>query len=241
MKQNPIKTAVAAALLSLSAAASTAAVVALEVPGVAVTVDGETFVVNAERVIDQREKVVYEINNFKNAALGIEAINSFFDPDPLVNSAISVLDFGAASNFNFFWSLPIVPTVGPVTLKLTIGGSCTDGGNDGCSVTPNLASGFFADGLLDGTVRISGGSAYTNALGSPTGSFGPTDIFVNLPAGPYSTLGMDLGFLGSGGNDGIGFTLRVEVLNATVPEPGSLALAALAIGAAGLASRRRKI
>ncbi len=92
------------------------------------------------------------------------------------------------------------------------------------------------------TVKISGGSAFSGPIGG-SGAFASTVFTVNLPAGPYTTLGLDLGFLGSGGGDAISFTLGVEVVNATVAEPGSLALAALAMGvagAAGAAARRRR-
>lgn len=238
MKQISFKAIAAAAVLALGATSSMAAVVVLESPGVAITVDGQTFTVNAQRVIDNREKVTYVIEGFSNEREGIQRVDTFMDPDPIITSALGVLDFGAPSNFNFFWSLPIVPTIGPVTLKLTVGGSCTDNDSNGCNVTPNLASGLFADGLLDGTVFVSGGSLFSGP-GGGSGSFASTIFTVNLPAGPYNSLGLDLGFTGSGGGDAISFTLGVEVVNAT-PEPGSLALAALAIGAAGVASRRRK-
>lgn len=237
-KSMQFKAVATAALLALGSTGASAAVVVLEVPGVAVTIDGQTFVVNAKRVIDEREKAVFIIEGFANPNLGVQGINALMDPDPIITSAISVLDFAAPSNFNFFFSLPIVPTIGPVTLKLTLGGSCTDNNNNGCSATPNLASGFLANGLLDGVVKISGGNLFSGPAGG-SGSFASTVFTVNLPAGPYNTLGLDLGFLGSGGGDAISFTLGVEVVNA-VSAPGSLALAALAIGAAGLASRRRK-
>jgi hypothetical protein len=239
MLQLPIKSFAAAALLTLGTTSSMALAVVTPVPGVALTVDGQTIFVEAKRTIDARQKVVYIIEGYSNPESGIQSIDTFMDPDPVITAATSMLDFGAASNFNFLWSLPIVPTVGPVTLKLTLGGSCTDNDRNGCSATPNLASGFLADGLLDGLVKVSGGSVFSGPAGG-SGSFASTIFTVNLPAGPYSNLGLNLGFLGSGGGDAFSYTLGVEVVNATVAEPASLALAALAFGAAGLASRRRK-
>jgi len=232
-----LKTTVAAALLVSMAATATAAAVVVQNPGVNVTVDGQTFFVEAESVIDNREKQVFVIEGYSNLELGIQRIDTFMDPDPIITSAMSVLDFLAPSNYTFSWALPIVPTIGPVTLKLTLGGSCTDNDNNGCSVTPNLTSGFFADGLLDSVVEVSGGSVFSGPAGG-SGAFASSVFTVSLPAGPYNNLGLDLGFLGSGGGDAIAFTLSVEVVNAT-PEPASLALAALALGFAGVATRRR--
>lgn len=242
MKQVSIKACAAAALLALGATSTMAAVVAQPSPGVVITVDDQSVRVDARAIIDQREKTVYLIERFANEALGIQGLDAFMDPDPIITSAVSMLDFGAPSNFNFAWVLPIVPTVGPVTLKLTLGGSCTDNDRNGCSVTPNLASGFLADGLLDAVTYVSGGTAFSGPAGG-SGAFASSIFTVNLPAGPYNTLGMNLGLLGSGGGDAISVTLSVEVVNATVAEPGSLALAGLAIavsvGAAGAAARRK--
>jgi hypothetical protein len=237
--QRSTYTALAACALAVCAApAAMAAAVVLEVPGAAITIDGQTTVVNAQRQFNEREKLVYVIEGYSDVERGVQRVDTFMDPDPIITAAIGVLDFGGASNFNFFWSLPIVPTIGPVTLKLTLGGSCTDNNNNGCSVTPNLASGFFADGLLDGAVLVSGGSLFSGPAGG-SGSFSSSVFTVNLPAGPYNNLGLDLGFLASGGGDAVSFTLSVEVVNA-VPEPSGLALAGLALGAAGLGMRRRK-
>ena len=242
MKQVSIKVCAAAALLTLGMGSTMAIVVAIPLPGVVITVDGQSVPVVAKAVIDQRKKTVYLIERYANEALGIVGLDAFMDPDPIITSAVSMLDFGAPSNFNFAWGLPIIPTLGPVTLKLTLGGSCTDNDRNGCSVTPNLASGFLADGLLDPVTYVSGGSAFSGPAGG-SGAFASSIFTVNLPAGPYSSLGMNLGLLGSGGGDAISFTLSVEVVNATVAEPGSLTLAALAIavsfGAAGVTARRK--
>ncbi len=231
-----MKQIAAAAALGLAGAAASAAVAVINTaPTVSFSIDGENTIF-IEPARGDSDKVVWVIDNFMTNDVSLSA---FMDPDPIITSAVSVLDFGAASNFNFSWALPIVPTIGPVTLKLTIGGSCTDNDNNGCSATPNLASGFLADGLLDSVLHVSGGSSFSGAAGG-SGSFASSTFIINLPAGPYNNLGMKLGFLGSGGGDAISFTLGVEVVNATVPEPGSLALVALAVGAAGLASRRSK-
>ncbi len=230
----PTALAVLTALATFGASASEVVLVA---PLVNYSIDnGEPVAITSTP--GESNKTVWVIENYRSGDGNVQ-LSAFMDPDPIITSAISVLDLAAASNFNFIFALPIVPTVGPVSLKLTIGGSCTDADNNGCSVTPTLASGFLADGLLDSVVQVSGGSAFAGPAGG-SGAFASSIFTVNLPAGPYNNLGLNLGFLGSGGGDAIAFTLGVEVQNSTVPEPGSLALVGLAAAGALAATRRRK-
>lgn len=242
MKSPLVKSLAAAALFSAFSASSIAAVFVDErvAAGLTVTIDNETFEINPVLTFDEdKSKRVWVVDNFSNQNLGISGITTVMDPDPIITSAVSVLDIGSATNFTFSWLLDMVPDLaGPVTLKLTLGGSCTDNNNNGCSVTPNLASGLFADGLMDSVIYVSGGGAFTGPAGG-SGSFASTTFIVNVPGGPRDYLGLNLGFLGSGGGDAISFTLSVEALQA-VPEPTSWALVGIALGAAGLASRRRK-
>jgi MYXO-CTERM domain-containing protein len=178
------------------------------------------------------------------AAAAVLALSSASSLATVISASVNVVDLLTPSSFNFSFSRPLEPTAGPVTLKLTLSGSCTDSDNNGCSATPNGASGFFANGYLDSTLLISGGSAFSGPAGG-SGSFASTLFTVDLPAGPYSGMLLDLRFLGSGGGDALAFSVSLELTPTirdpnAIPEPGSWALAALALGAAGAASRRRK-
>lgn len=224
---------IAALFAALAAQPSHGAAVS---PGVTITVDGASRFVDASPFVEHG-KTLYGIAD----ASPIGLVAATMDPDPFINASLVITDFGAGSTFDFLYVLPIVPATGPVRLHLAIGVTCTDVGDNGCFAFPSLASGFFAEGSLDGTSLVFGGGI---ASGPPGGSGGyPTLTFaVDLPAVfTYTALDLHIGFSGSGGGDVYGISARSDLELLAVPLPATLALASAALVAlAGVAGATRR-
>ena len=160
--------------------------------------------------------------------------------DPVITSAIGVVDFGAPSSFAVAVAAPLSP---PITTKavgsLSISGSFADGAADGGSATPWLTPGI-AQATIEGTGVADAGPAAV--FSSPADVYGPYTVNYNydctaLPDGQCDSFDLQIAFTGSGGNDAISFTARHEI-NA-VPVPAAVWLFASGLlGLMGVARRK---
>lgn len=229
----PIAGAATLALLSYGSAAASADVV----PGVWITEDGNSVFVEATVV--KGEKLMYGIDGYSDDT-AVARLDALFNPDPSIGAAMALIDLGTPSTFGFTFSTPIVTTVGPQYLKLTLGGSCTDGSPTGGGCSASLAPaglGFLAAASLNGVPLTFGGGAFGTATSGGSASFATT-IFTTIQPGGSTVLDLHLDFMGSGGEDAYAFTLRADVT--PVPEPSTYALLAAGLGVLGFVARRRR-
>jgi hypothetical protein len=180
------------------------------------------------------------------------------DPDPSIGYAIAVTDFGAPSVFGFSFINPIVPTAAPGLVLASLSGSTTNAGGVAgvVTVTPMAPPvGIPVDGDLIAEIAVytlsqNAGVTYLNA----GQDFGP--LFSSSPAlvsdvygpfngalgagpagaGSYNQMRVDVNFLLSGGGDI--FTFNGSAL--VIPEPATLSLLALGLGALAAAGRARR-
>jgi PEP-CTERM motif len=182
------------------------------------------------------------------------------DPDPFMNFGASVLDFGAASSFQFVFTQAITATAAPGVATSSLQGSTTNGGSgaglvsitplappvgisqDGDGVEPNeiMVYSLSTDGGTSWqNVGIDLGPAYSNPSQTSatygTYSGGP----INGPAGSgsYDAMRVDVNFQLSGGSDAFSFNGTATI----VPEPTTASLMALGLFGLAWRSRRRKL
>jgi hypothetical protein len=173
------------------------------------------------------------------AQVTVEESDVFFDP--VITTAIGVVDFGAASSFAVAVAAPLAPPIAlPVVGSLSLSGSFADGAADGGSATPFLTAGI-AQATIEGGGVADAGPAVVFAT--------PIDVYAPITV-PYSfdctTLGdgqcdsFDLlvSFTGSGGSDAISFTARHQV--DPVPEPATFVLVGLGLLGTACVVRRRR-
>ena len=172
----------------------------------------------------------------------VETLSDSFQAlfDPVITSAIGVVDFGAPSSFAVSVAAPLSP---PITTKavgsLSVSGSFADGAADGGSATPWLTSGI-AQATIEGTGVADAGPAAV--FSTPADVYGPYTVNYNydctaLPDGQCDSFDLQIAFTGSGGNDAISFTARHEI-NA-VPVPAAVWLFASGLlGLMGVARRK---
>lgn len=185
-------------------------------------------------------------------------ISGELDPDPQINFAINVLDFGAPSNFSFTFILPLNPLVSnPSIVFDSLVGTVTGGaGGGGVTVTAlPPPPGIPVDGdpvveLQVYTLSDDGGLTWKNVgLDAGPTTFVPVAPFFSAPygsynqgpiptiaGGPWTHMRADLNFGLSGGGDAFSLS-GAKVL---VPEPATGALALLfAMGMSAIARRSR--
>jgi hypothetical protein len=168
--------------------------------------------------------------------------------DPSINYAIAVADFGAPSSFGFLFSSPIAPTGVPNTVRSSLSGSLGDATGDGVSMTPTSPD---SDGDTIIELHTANLSAPSTNMGVDVGtalafSSGVPDTFpfgtfadgpqAGPGPGPWTSMQVSLNFNLSGNGDlatAIGVS---EIL--PVPEPGTLALAGVALMGAMVGRRR---
>lgn len=178
------------------------------------------------------------------------------DPDPSIAYGVSVIDFGAPSNFNFTFSTPIVPTSAPTSVNASIAAGLTDsaGSANGVSITPTLAD-MDGDGIAEIQIAEVNGPTNLGVDVGPAASYpllpppvpGANYVYQDSAGpqagpgpGPYTTLSINLAFQLSGGGDIAALTGFAEIN--TVPEPSTMTLGGLvAVGVlAALVNRRRR-
>jgi hypothetical protein len=183
-------------------------------------------------------------------------LNGMLDPDPSILFGGGVIDVGAASSFGITIILPLVPVVSnPSIVFDSVGFGVVNGSAAGGVTVTALAppAGVPDDGdritdIQVFTLSDDGGATWKNVgldagptTFVPLAAFaaGPMSFFNQGPiptiaGGPWTHMRADLSFMLSGGGDALVFS-GAKVL---VPEPGTLPLVVLALGAA-LGLRRR--
>lgn len=171
-------------------------------------------------------------------------ISGIMNPDPSIAYGIAVVDFGAPSTFGFFFFTPIVPTGAPNVVTASIVGGLTDFTGDGVSITPFAQPTLqVAEVFAPATnMGVDVGPAFAAGPAAP-GSFYGYGPFAAGPIagpgpGPWTGLATTTAFTLSGGGDVAALTGFASI--ELIPEPSTIALAALAcLGIAGMLRRRK--
>jgi hypothetical protein len=180
------------------------------------------------------------------------------NPDPSIGYGIAVTDFGAPSTFGFSFIQPIVPTAAPGLVLASLAGSTTNAGGVAgvVTVTPMAPPGGIpVDGDLTAEIAVytlsqNAGVSYLNAGQDFGPLFSSSPVLISdtygpfngaLAAGPagagsYNQMRVDVNFGLSGGGDI--FTFNGSAL--VIPEPATLSLLALGLGALAAAGRARR-
>jgi hypothetical protein len=178
------------------------------------------------------------------------------DPDPTIDFGAAVADFGTPSPFSFTFILPLVPPwPNPSEVKDSFSGSVTNAAGSGVTVTalpPPVGIPVDGDGVTEVevyTLSDDGGVTWQNVgldlmpttvVPLPVGDSGLTGAFNEGPiptiaGGPWTHMRADINFSLTGGGDIFTFNGNKTL----IPEPSTIALLALALGACGF--RRRPL
>lgn len=181
-------------------------------------------------------------------------VDATYDEDPYINFGIVTTNIVAGpTDYTFIFSTPIVPGVYTDAIS-SLAGTLTAGTGTGTLTNvPGPIPFLRGDGTVGG-VRVPLPAPGTGNLGVDVGVAScTTTSTVNCPPSPatgastfaprfYDDLEATVTYRQGGVLSQASFTGRVELLNTTVPEPGTLTLlatGALALGVGGLARRRR--
>lgn len=198
----------------------------------------------------------YEIGEIPGEKFAFETeegrieLEGMLDPDPALFFAGVAFDFGGASSFGYTFIMPLVPTYSnPSIVRDSFSGSVTNGATAG-SVTvtalpPPLGIPVDGDAVTEMqvyTLSDDSGATWKNVgldLG-PSATISPLGVFASgvygdfnegpiptIAGGPWTHMRADINFMLSGGGDL--FTFNGAKL--LVPEPSTLALAMLLLGA----------
>jgi hypothetical protein len=229
---------------SNSAAAPYAAIfvdgVEIEIPLTTETIDGVT--------ISYADEFVYS-----NAEAEVVIHSLVFDPDPSINYAFDVTDFGGASNFNLLFTQPIVLTPAPGVATHDLSGT-TIHATLPVTVTPNpppVVVPVDTDGIPEiavYTLSTNGGVTLLNAdldLGpmfvgappsSPYGPFSEGPVGGPAAVGSYDFMRVDVNFGLEGGARRFQGSGTASVV---APEPSMLSMLASSLALLGLRLRLR--
>ncbi|MBL9137425.1 MAG: hypothetical protein JNK85_16250 [Verrucomicrobiales bacterium] len=220
-----------------------------EEPTVTIQVDGVSY--DGPRLLkdqDDSGKEFWAIEDFSLRRDGFFiTMTGQLNPDPSIAYGIAVTDFGAPSNFQFIFGVPIVPTGFPNLVDASVVGGITDLTGNGASVTPILGPSLqIAEvGMPLTTMGVDVGPAAAFGPG-PAGSFHVYGPFASGPAfgpgpGPWNFLQVTTAFTLSGGGDVLALTGFAQIVETpVVPEVGTMAAGAIiSLGGATWAMRRR--
>jgi len=238
--------ALAAAAIILPAFQSNAGAITGCAPGVpsSVLVDSQCFSLGASLgsdVSDLGSDLTFQTQSPDGGAFTVSATGI---ADPQISFSIGVSDFGAASEFAFLFSIPIVPLTGQATVHAELGISLTDANGDGISITPGtLTPNFIMSsnvGNCAAGVDVGTTTSATTPPNTTTVSFLANGVF-DPTVGCDSSISVLIDFFGTGNGDNYGLTGIFIITQVSVPEPTSLALIGFALmGLAGAVYRRRK-
>lgn len=169
--------------------------------------------------------------------------------EPIETLGFAATDAGLPSTFAMSLSLPIIPTLtGLASFSLSLVGGCTDGGSNGCAITPFLSapgiSEYFVNGFSLPSLGTRGGA---EAVPSPGGTFDGatfgtiTGTFDCGAVGGCTSFETLISFTGTGGGDAYAFVSRFQIeAAAPVPEPSTLSLLGLGLLGLGVALWRQR-
>ena len=137
-------------------------------------------------IFEVPEGTIFETESEDGATVSVSGIG---DSDPFIQMGLAITDTGAPSSFSFTFRIPILVVPGATAVQSSFSASFTDGDGAGFTMTP----------LTPGTVPITAGPAITLPEDSAAddGGVATTEILVagvsNAPAGPYTSMGVDVG------------------------------------------------
>ena len=234
-------------LLILGVAAAQAAVITG--PSATLTAGGETFQVPLIRT--EKGWVIGEGENEGEPSWTIRTdefevmLSGELNPDPSIAYGIAAVDFGAPTAFLFGFFTPIVPTGAPNTVTGSIVGGLTDFTGDGVSLTPLAATTQVSEVQAAATnMGVDVGAAFAAGPAAP-GSFYGYGPFASGPKpgpgpGPWTAMLVTTGFTLSGNGDIAALTGFSSIVEDVVPEPLTLGLLGLGLGAVVYVRRRRR-
>ncbi len=234
-----------AGLVSVSAFAQQGPFITIQVDGV--SFDGPAL----EQNRDESGKIFYSVENFllngktEQGAFQVQ-ISGILSPDPSIAYGLAVVDLGAPSVFGFAFATPIVPTGSPNLVDASIVGGLTDFTGDGVSITPTSAfvqSSGVSFPLTNMGVDVGPGAAFGPGAPGAFYAYGPyaAGPQAGPGPGPWTFLTATAAFTLSGGGDVAALTGFAQIVEAPVPESGTVfAGGALALGIAGWLLRRRQ-